>query len=121
MKQNLSFLTFILFFSLINFTGCISSRSHAVGVEASARLMKSPYYEELGEAEGMSSSFTLFWFFPVTPEVNINEAVDDAVKSKGGDNLIEAVFYRENKVYIIGTVTNIYAKGKVIRYLQQNK
>ena len=100
------------------FTGCISSRSHAVGVEPNAKYMTSPDYEVLGEAEGVSSSFRLFWLFPVTPAANSSEAVDDAVKSKGGDNLIEAVFTGESKVYIVGTVNNIYVKGKVIRYTQ---
>ncbi|HNX24080.1 MAG TPA: hypothetical protein PKG60_08520 [Spirochaetota bacterium] len=105
---------------ILIFTGCISSRSHAVGVEANAKYMASPYYEVLGDAEGMSSSFTLFWLFPVTPSAGNDEAVDDAIKSRGGDNLIEAVFTRESKVYIIGTVSNIYVKGKVIRYLQRS-
>jgi hypothetical protein len=100
------------------FTGCISSGSHAIGVEPSAKFMASYDYEVLGEAEGMSSSFRLFWVFPVTPAANNREAVDNAVKSKGGDNLIEAVFTRESKVYIVGTVNNIYVKGKVIRYIK---
>ena len=109
--------------SFIIFTGCISFKSHAVGVVPSARHMTYDDYEVLGEAEGISSSFRLFWMIPVTPGVNNKEAVDDAVKSRGGDNLIEAVFTSESDVYIIGTVDNIYVKGKVIRYLQsgQNK
>jgi len=118
MKQNFSFLILTLSAVLIFFTGCLSFKSHAVGVEPSARYMTSPDYEVLGEAEGISSSFRLFWFIPVTPAVSSAEAVDDAVKSKGGDNLIEAVFTRESKVYIVGTVDNIYVKGKVIRYIQ---
>jgi hypothetical protein len=101
-------------------TGCISFSSHAVGVEASAKLMLSEYYEVLGEAEGISSGFQLFWVIPVVPAATCDEAVDDAVKSKGGHNLIEAVFTRETKVYIVGTVTNIYVKGKVIRYKSKN-
>ncbi len=100
------------------FTGCISSGSHAAGVESSARYLSSPDYEVLGEADGMSSSFRLFWIFPVTPAANNREAIDDAIKSKGGDNLIEAVFTRESKVYIVGTVNNIYVKGKAVRYIR---
>lgn len=107
--------------ALLVFTGCLSFSSHPVGVEASARLMASPDYEVIGDAEGISSSFRLFWFIPVMPEANNDEAVDDAVKSKGGDNIIGAVFTRERKVYLTGTVNNIYVKGKVIRYLQYNK
>jgi hypothetical protein len=97
-------------------TGCLSFRAHPVGVEASAKHLKSLNYEIIGEAEGISSSFKLFWIIPVTPASSVDDAVDDAIKSKGGDNLIEAVFTRESMVYIIGTVNNIYVKGKVIRY-----
>ncbi len=118
MRQRSFFLITALFATSMIFTGCLSFKSHAVGVEPSARYMALPDYEVLGEAEGISSSFRLFWIFPVTPAANNIEAVDDAVKSKGGENLIEAVFTRESKVYIIGTVNNIYVKGKVIRYIQ---
>ncbi len=118
MKQNFRFLILSLPAVLLIFTGCLSFKTNAVGVEPSARYMTSPYYEVLGEADGISSSFKLFWFIPVTPSVSSEEAVDDAVKSKGGDNIIEAVFTRESKVYIIGTVNNIYVKGKAIRYIQ---
>jgi len=119
MKRKAAFLKIFLFIVLMLCTGCLSFKAHPVGVEPNARNMTCPEYEVLGEAEGLSSSFTLFWFVPVTPAVNFKEAVDDAVKSKGGDNLIEAVFTRESLVYIVGTVNNVYVKGKVIRYLQK--
>jgi len=108
------FLSGILVFS----TGCLSFRAQPAGIEPGARYMTSPYYEVLGDAEGISSSFRLFWFIPVMPDAGFREAVDDAVKSKGGDNLIEAVYTKESLVYIVGTVNNIYVKGKVIRYIQ---
>jgi hypothetical protein len=121
MKTRGNFLILILPVLMAFFTGCISSGSHAIGVEPSAKFMAPYDYEVLGESEGMSSSFRLFWFFPVTAGANNNEAVDDAIKRKGGDNLIEAVFTRESKVYIVGTVNNIYVKGKVIRYIRSGK
>lgn len=97
-------------------SGCLYGKVSPVGVEPSAKYMRSGGYEVLGEAEGVSSSFTLFWVFPVTPDEDISKAVDEAIRSLGGDNLIEAVFYREKKVYIVGTVNIVRAKGKVIRY-----
>ena len=99
------------------FAGCLSFNAHPVGIQPSAKDMLSPYYEIIGEAEGISSEYKLFWLFTVTPEANTNEAIDNAIKSKGGDNLIETVITREKNVYIVGTVNNIYVKGKVIRYL----
>jgi hypothetical protein len=113
-------LNIIVYFSLLIatcLTGCLSFNAHPVGIQPSAKDMQSPYYEIIGEAEGISSEYKLFWFFPVTPEANTKEAIDNAIKSKGGDNLIETVITREKNVYIVGTVNNICVKGKVIRYL----
>lgn len=97
-------------------SGCLYSKSHPVGVEPSAKIMEPFEYEIAGEGEGSASSFTLFFMIRVTPGLDSGEAVDEAVKSRGGDNLIEAVFTRERRVYIIGTVDIIHVKGKVIRY-----
>ena len=121
MKLHQVYLVLFLSACFMIFSGCISFKAHPVGVVPSAKHMSSPYYEVLGESEGMSSSFRLFWLFPVTPAANNVEAVDDAIKSRGGDNLIEAVFTEESKIYIIGTVDNIYVKGKAVRYLQSNE
>lgn len=117
MKLKSCHLAVVLSVILVFSTGCISFKSNAAGVVPSAKTMSSTQYEVLGEAEGTSSSFTLFWWIPATKTATVKEAVDDAVRSKGGDNLIEAVFTKERKVYIIGTVDIIYAKGKVIRYI----
>jgi hypothetical protein len=120
MKKNI--ILYLCLFAAFSFfsVGCISFSAHPVGVQPNAKYMNSPYYEVIGEGEGISSEFKLFWLFPVTSKANTNEAIDDAIRSKGGDNLIEAVITRESNVYIVGTVNNIYVKGKVIRYLRNN-
>ena len=97
---------------------CLYSKSHPAGVEPSAKYMESAAYEVIGNGEGSASSFTLFSIIRVTPALDSSEAVDEAVKSRGGDNLIEAVFTKEKRVYIIGTVDIIHVKGKVVRYLK---
>jgi len=99
-------------------TGCLYSKSHPAGVEPNAKYMETVKYEVIGEGEGSASSFTLFSVIRVTPALDSSEAVDEAVKSRGGDNLIEALFTKEKRVYIIGTVDIIHVKGKVIRYLR---
>ncbi len=105
-------------FTVLFLTGCIYSKSHPAGIEPSAKFMESVKYEVIGDGEGSASSFTLFSVIRVTPALNSSEAVDEAVKSRGGDNLIEALFTKEKRVYIIGTVDIIHVKGKVIRYLR---
>jgi len=106
--------------SIIFSAGCLSFKARPVGIQPSAKDMKSPYYEIIGEAEGISSEYKFFWFFTVTTGANTNEAIDDAIRSKGGDNLIEVVITREKNVYMVGTVNNIYVKGKVIRYIYKD-
>ena len=118
-KQNIIIFC-LLIISIMLSAGCISFNAHPVGIQPSAKNMNSPYYEIIGEAEGISSEYKLFWLFPVTSKANTNEAIDNAIKSKGGDNLIETVITRETNIYIVGTVNNIYVKGKVIRYLYSN-
>ena len=96
--------------------GCLYGRVHPLAIEPAAKVMGSSGYQVLGEAEGVSSSFTLLGIFPVTRKVDPERAVDQAIRSLGGDNLIEAVYYSEIKVYIIGVVDIVHVKGKVIRY-----
>jgi len=98
--------------------GCLYGRVHPLAIEPSAKAMITPGYEVLGEAEGASSSFTLLGIFAVTPRLDPGRAVDNAIRSLGGDNLIEAVYYRERKVYIVGVVDIVRVKGKVIRYVR---
>jgi len=119
MKRNIILSFSLLIAACFFFTGCLSFKARPVGIQPSANEMKSPYYEIIGDAEGISSEYKLFWLFPVTTRANTNEAIDNAIKSKGGDNLIEAVITRESNVYVVGTVNNIYVKGKVIRYLHK--
>ncbi len=98
--------------------GCISLKSHPLGIVPSTGETGSMEYEVIGEAAGSSSMFRLFWIIPVTPDMNYDEAVTEAVRSRGGDNLIDVTSWREHNVYIVGIVDVIHIKGKVIRYLK---
>lgn len=103
---------------LLLLCGCLYGRVHPLAIEPGVKVMRSSGYQVLGEAEGMSSSFTLLGIFPVTPRIDPERAADQAIRSLGGDNLIEAVYYSETKVYIVGVVNVVRVKGKVIRYFQ---
>jgi hypothetical protein len=96
--------------------GCLSFSNRPLGVQPSAMEMRSAQYEILGNAQGESSSFRLFWIAPVTQALSIDEAVTEAIRSKGGDNLIEMCMSHQRDVYIVGTVEGIRVTGKVIRY-----
>lgn len=99
-------------------SGCLSMRDHPVGIWPVARETGTMPYEVIGEAEGVSSSFTLLWIFPVTPRISFTEAVSDALRSRGGDNMIEITSWRERNIYLVGTVNVLHVKGKVIRYIK---
>jgi hypothetical protein len=101
--------------------GCLSFSNRPLGIQPSAMEMRSSQYEVLGGAEGASSSFRLFWIAPVTPDLSIDEAVTEAIRSKGGDNLIEMCMSYHRDVYIVGTVEGIRVTGKVIRYTAANQ
>lgn len=96
--------------------GCVSVKTNLTGVSTNARAMDSMDYEVLGEAEGMHSAFRLFWFFPVTPRADREKAIEEAVASKGGDNLIFVRTWRERQHWVLGTVDIIHVRGSVIRY-----
>lgn len=99
--------------------GCLYGKVHPLAVQPSAGYIGSAGYEVLGPAEGMSSGFTLFGLFPVTPQPDPERAVSEAVRSLGGDNMIDVVFYRETKGYVVGIVRIIRVEGKVIRYIRK--
>lgn len=112
------FTTLSVIMPVLLMCGCLYGRVHPLAIEPGAKVMRSSAYQVLGEAEGASSSFTLLGIFPVTSPLDPERAVDQAIRSLGGDNLIEVVYYSETKVYIVGVVNVVRVTGKVIRYLQ---
>jgi len=97
-------------------TGCIHVQTSARGIQPNAKPMQKDIYQELGPASGMNSGFRLLWFIPVTPCPYADKAVNDAIYSKGGDNLIEVRYWHERQYWLVGTVDIIHVEGVVIRY-----
>jgi len=107
----------LLLFCLL-FAGCLSFARHPVGISPEAFATQERSYEVLGDAEGYSSSFTLFWLFPFG-QPSVDDAIAEAVRSKGGDNLINMNIYREREIYITGTVNAVRVTGRVIKYINK--
>ncbi len=97
-------------------TACLHFNTRVTGIEPQAKSFTAKKYEVLGEAEGQSSSFNLLWVIPVTPRIDYDKAVNQAVQSKRGDNLIDVRTWKERQVWILGYIEILYVKGKVIRY-----
>jgi hypothetical protein len=106
----------VYFISAVSVSGCLHFNTRVTGIEPQAKSLENQKYTVLGESEGQSSSFNLLWFIPVTPRMNYAAAVDQAVSSKKGDNLIDVRTWKERQVWIVGTVEILYVRGKVIRY-----
>ena len=102
-------------------TGCLYLKNHPLGMESCAKDLEGDHYEVLGAAEGTSSSFTLLWMLPVTTRASYDDAINEAIRSQGADNLIDVTMWREKKVYVIGTVDVLHVKGKAIRYSAERK
>jgi urease accessory protein UreH len=109
-------ITIISFPLLLN--GCIYLNSRPLGIETSAKSMDYSQYEELGIAEGVSSSFNLLWVIPVTDDATYEEAIAEAIRSKGADNLIGVTKWSERKVIILGTIDVLHVRGTAIRYIK---
>lgn len=109
---------FFLFFMLQFISGCVSLRIHATGLEPAVHPVpdSSGNYKKLEETELMASSFKLLWFFPVTPEPDINQIIENKIIGSGGDNIIDMKVWHERQIWILGTVDIIHIKGTIIRY-----
>jgi hypothetical protein len=114
-SYRISCLLLIIF--LISFSACIGIQKNFKGIEPSARPLTAKKYEILEPAEFQVSSFRLFWFFPVTPGLNIYETIDDTVSRKGGDNLIDMQVWHERQYWILGTIDIVHINGKIIKTL----
>ena len=72
-------------------------------------------YVILGKGEGSASHFSLFGFIPFG-RADIDEAIQNAIKSLNGDNLINTHYYVTTTWLLIGFSTEISVKGEVIKY-----
>jgi hypothetical protein len=97
-------------------SGCLYFHTRATGIEPQAKNFDNKKYAILGEAEGQSSSFNLLWIIPVTPRINYDKAVSQAIESRKGDNLIEVRSWKERQIWILGFIEILYVRGKVILY-----
>ena len=96
--------------------GCLHKRVRPTGLGPQAKVMENKKYRVLGESEGQSSSFNLLWLIPVTVRIDYDRAVNEAINSLHGDNLIEVRTWKEIQIWIVGMVEILHVKGKVIQY-----
>jgi hypothetical protein len=101
--------------SLFAFSSCLGIRTHIKGIEPSARPLSTGKYEVIEPVEFSVSSFKLFWILQVTPDLKVQEIIEETANNKGGDNIIEMQLWHERQYWILGTIDIIHVKGKIIR------
>ncbi len=101
--------------------GCLSFTKAPGGTMQHAGTLESSEFEILGQAEGYSSEFRPLWFLPSFQGLSQEDAIKEAIRSRGGDGLIDVRIMKEREVYIIGTVNILRVTGKVIRYTDKTE
>lgn len=102
---------------MVALTACVYKSVRVAGLEYQAKHVEGKKtYRILGEAEGKSSSFNLLWLIPVTPRIDYDRAVGDAINNLHGDNLINVRTWLERQVWILGMIEILHVKGTVIQY-----
>lgn len=112
---------FIFFLFLLNncLGGALGDRGGAIinlNHSPSATIIRSEDYKTLGESEGETSSFYLLGLIPVTPVLNIDYAMSQAVqKIPNGSSMVNVRTWIESHYYFpVGKVLVLKVKGEVI-------
>lgn len=103
-------------FAVALFSGCVRHYKKSGGLVPQYHPIAEKEYTVVGKSLAESSSFRLFWLIPVTKPLDFNETVEQAVNSKGGDNLVSIRWWYERQYWFVGTVDILYVEGDVIRY-----
>lgn len=99
----------ILFF----LSGCVMMPG---GVAASSTPINGRDYVELGRARETDSRIYLLWFLPISGPNTIRDAINDAVKSRNGDALINVTVESYSQWWILFSRYATRVEGEVIRF-----
>ena len=93
-------------------SGCVSP----IGLTSSITPLQCKIIEEnLGASEGSHGSISVLGLYSIgRPDIDI--AIDNAVKKKGGDALINVRLYESTSYFILFSYTKVIVKGDVIRF-----
>ncbi|MDH5719179.1 MAG: hypothetical protein OEZ13_01025 [Spirochaetia bacterium] len=107
-KKTILSLVFFIFF--VN--ACVTP----MGMTASSTPLQEKIIEEnRGKAEGSDSVYSLLFFIPLGYP-DIDKAIENAVKSKEGDALINLRWYEKKYEFLIFGKTSIVVTGDVVKF-----
>jgi len=109
----------LLLLVLLTAGNCIHQNMRAAGMATHFAPLEDKPYKVLGEEDAVASNFNLFWVWSVTPPPNVELAILEAVNKKGGDSMIDIRLWREQRVWMVGTVHILHIRGKIIKYTER--
>ncbi|MDH5717893.1 MAG: hypothetical protein OEZ22_09670 [Spirochaetia bacterium] len=110
-KHKKKLLVFVLAALAFILNACISP----MGMTASSTPLQGKVIEEnRGQAEGSDASFSILGIPFGYPDIDI--AIQDAVKSKQGDALINLRWYQKNYNFILFNRASVIVTGDVVKF-----
>ena len=73
-------------------------------------------YVELGPAEESSSCGYTFLFIPLGAPKPVSALIEDLIRSRGGDALIEVSSSSSSAFYLLGISQCLQVRGKVVKF-----
>jgi len=97
---------------ILSLTSCITP----LGLTSSSTPLQGvKIVENCGKGEGTSGSFSILGLFSIG-RPDIDDAIKEAVASKGGDALINVRMYEKSIFLVVGIYTQVIITGEVIKF-----
>lgn len=105
---------FVIPFALL-FGSCVTP----IGMTSSSTpIHGKKIVKNLGRAEGNSGTFSVLSLFSIG-RPDIDKAIEEAVKSKGGDGLINVRMYEKTYFFLVVTYTEVIVSGDVVKFEEE--
>lgn len=85
------------------------------GAVAPSTLPVGDQYIELGNREEASSCGYTILTIPLKNPAPLSEVIDEMVKARGGDALVEVTSYSSQVFYLLGMANCLSVQGKVVK------
>jgi len=96
--------------------GLLSSACTIPGAVAPSTMPATGKYVELGPYERVESCGYVFFIVPIGSPDHIADMIDDLVKSRGGDALIDVTSSSSTNWWLLGGSNCVQLRGKVVKF-----
>ena len=109
-----------IFILLILAAALMSACVSPMGMTSSTTPLEGKTYETLGKGSGSSSAFSVLGLWQVN-RTDIDEAIREASRQKGGDALINVTWQERTFWFILIGWHRLEVKGEVIRFIEKEE